>query len=113
MRAICGMYMKPMAKMMAGTDLPRMVTSTAASAMPGTDMITSRTRMMTSDTHLRVTAARAPTTEPVTSAKSVAPKPMTSEILPPYRMRERMSRPLSSVPRMCAASGAWRAVPIS
>ena len=83
MRAICGMYMKPIEKMMAGTDLPRMVTRTAAKAMPGTDMITSRTRMMTSETHLRVTAASAPTMEPVTRANSTEPKPMTSEILPP------------------------------
>ena len=83
MRAICGMYMKPIEKMMAGTDLPRMVTRTAARAMPGTDMMMSRMRMMTSETHLRVTAARAPTMEPVTSAKRTAPKPMTSEMRPP------------------------------
>ena len=79
MRAIWGVYMKPMEKMIAGTELPRMSTSTAARAMPGTDMIMSRRRMMTSETALRDTAARAPMTEPHTSANRVAPKPMTSE----------------------------------
>ena len=83
MRAICGVYMKPMEKMMAGTELPRMVTSTAARAMPGTDMMMSRMRMMTSETALRETAARAPTMEPSTRAKSTEPKPMTSEMRPP------------------------------
>ena len=112
-RAICGMYMKPIEKMIAGTDLPRMVTRTAARAMPGTDMMMSRMRMMTSDTHLRETAATAPMMEPVTSANSVAPKPMTSEMRPPYNMRDRMSRPLSSVPKMCAPVGAWRAMSIA
>ena len=83
MRAICGVYMKPMAKMMAGRLLPRMVTKTAARAMPGTDMMMSSTRMMTSDTALRETAAMAPTIEPHTSAMAVAPKPMSSEYWPP------------------------------
>ena len=79
MRAICGVYMKPMEKMMAGTELPRIKTRTAARAMPGTDMMMSSRRMMTSDTALRETAATAPTLEPHTSANRVAPKPMTSE----------------------------------
>ena len=47
--------------------------------MPGKDMMTSRMRMMTSDTHLRATAAMAPMMEPHTSAKAVAPRPMMSE----------------------------------
>ena len=79
MRAICGVYMKPIEKMIDGTELPRMVTKTAARAMPGTDMMTSRMRMMVSETALRETAARAPRMEPSTSAMNVAPKPMTSE----------------------------------
>ena len=78
-RAICGVYMKPMAKMIEGTELPRIVTKTAASAMPGMDMIMSRMRMTTSETALRLTAAMAPMTEPQTSAMAVAPKPMISE----------------------------------
>ena len=83
MRAICGVYMKPIEKMMAGTELPRMRTRMAARAMPGMDMMTSRTRMMTSETALRATAATAPMTEPRTSANAVAPKPITSEYWPP------------------------------
>ena len=79
MRAICGVYMKPIAKMIEPTELPRIVTNTAASAMPGMDMMMSRMRMTTSDTHLRLTAATAPTIVPSTSAMSVAPKPMISE----------------------------------
>ncbi len=79
MRAIWGVYMKPMEKMIEPMLLPRMDTNTAASAMPGKDMMMSRTRMITSDTHLRETAAMAPMTEPQTSAMRVAPKPMTSE----------------------------------
>ena len=35
--------------------------------------------MMTSDIHLRVTAASEPMIEPNTSANAVAPRPMTSE----------------------------------
>ena len=54
-------------------------TKTAARAMPGTDMMMSSRRMMTSDTALRETAATAPTMEPHTRANKVAPKPMTSE----------------------------------
>ena len=78
-RAICGVYMKPMEKMMAGTELPRISTRTAARAMPGTDMMMSRTRMMTSETLLRATAAMAPTIEPKNRANRVAPKPITKE----------------------------------
>ena len=60
-----------------------MSTRMAASAMPGIDMMTSSTRMMTSETALRATAATAPMIEPRTSANSVAPKPITSEYWPP------------------------------
>ena len=79
MRAICGMYKKPIAKMSEGTELPNTSTNVAASAIPGKDMMTSRMRMMTSDTHLRATAATAPMMEPHTRAKAVAPRPMISE----------------------------------
>ncbi|WP_270298228.1 hypothetical protein [Eggerthella sinensis] len=68
-----------MAKMSEGTELPNTSTNVAASAMPGKDMTTSMMRMMTSDTHLRDTAAIAPMMEPQMSAKVVAPRPMMSE----------------------------------
>ena len=42
-------------------------------------MMMSQMRMITSETHLRDTAAMAPTMEPATRANAVAPKPMTSE----------------------------------
>ena len=67
------------AKMSEGTELPNAMTNVAARAMPGKDMTTSSTRMMTSDTHLRDTAATAPMMEPHTRAKAVAPRPMISE----------------------------------
>ena len=73
------MYRKPIAKISDGILVPNTTTKVAASAMPGKDMTTSRTRMMTSETHLRETAARAPMIEPHTKAKAVAPKPITSE----------------------------------
>ena len=79
MRASCGTYRKPIAKMSEGTELPNTMTNVAASAMPGNDMTTSRMRMMTSDIHLRDTAAIDPMIEPSTSANAVAPRPMTSE----------------------------------
>ena len=79
MRAICGTYRMPIARMSEGSELPNTTTNVAASAMPGNDMSTSRMRMMTSDTHLRVTAAMAPMIEPRISANAVAPRPMTSE----------------------------------
>ena len=56
-----------------------METKTAARAMPGMDIMISRMRMIASETDLRETAARAPTTEPQTRAIAVAPKPMISE----------------------------------
>ena len=56
-----------------------METKTAARAMPGMDMMMSKIRMIVSETALRETAARAPTTEPQTRAMAVAPKPMISE----------------------------------
>ena len=78
-RATCGAYMTPMATIKDGTVRPQTTTSVAASAMPGNDMMMSMMRMMTSDTHLRLTAAIAPKIAPKTKAKTVAPKPMTSE----------------------------------
>lgn len=43
------------------------------------DMMMSKIRMIVSETALRETAARAPTTEPQTRAMAVAPKPIISE----------------------------------
>ena len=65
--------------MMPTIDWPRIETNTAASAMPGTDMNTSMTRMMSSEIHVRVTAASAPISEPTMSAKTIELRPMTSE----------------------------------
>lgn len=73
------MYRKPMAKMSEGSELPNTTTNTAASAMPGNDMMTSMQRMMISDTHLRDTAAIDPKMEPATRAHAVAHRPMVSE----------------------------------
>ena len=73
------MYKKPMAKMRVGSELPNTTTKVAARAMPGNDMMTSRTRMMTSETPLRATAAMEPIIEPQTKAKAVAPRPITRE----------------------------------
>ena len=73
------MYKKPMAKISDGMDAPKDSTNVAARAMPGNDMMMSQMRMMTSETHLRETAAIAPTIEPATRANAVAPRPITSE----------------------------------
>ena len=58
-------------------------TRTAARAMPGKDMRTSRTRMTTSPIHLRLVAAIAPRTEARARAMPVALRPTTSETLAP------------------------------
>ena len=68
-----------MAKIREGTVLPNTITNVAAKAMPGKDMMTSRMRMITSETHLRATAAIEPMIEPKIKANAVAPKPITSE----------------------------------
>ena len=65
--------------MMTGRVLPNTETNTAASAMPGKDMMMSMQRMITSEIHLRETAASAPKIAPKKSAKAVAAKPITSE----------------------------------
>ena len=65
--------------MIEGSELPNTMTNVAASAMPGNDMMMSRTRMMMLEIHERVTAARAPMMEPNTRANAVAPRPITSE----------------------------------
>ena len=64
--------------MIEGTELPRIDTNTAASAIPEIDMMMSRSRITTSDTAFLLTAAMAPMIELLTSAMSVAPKPMIS-----------------------------------
>ena len=51
--------------------------------------------------------------KPTTSAKPVAPRPMTREYLAPHIRRDITSRPLSSVPNRCAESGAQNEVKIS
>ena len=100
-----------MANTSVGRFWPNTMTSVAARAMPGKDMMMSMMRMMTSDTHLRDTAAMEPKMEPKKSANAVAPRPMTSEVRAPIIMRESTSRPLLSVPKGCSALGAWLSGP--
>ena len=72
-----------MARMMTGRVVPNTEMKTAASAMPGKDMTMSMIRMITSEIHLRETAATEPITAPHSSAKAVAANPMTSEYRAP------------------------------
>ena len=67
-----------MAEINEGRLLPKTMTNVAAKAIPGNDMMMSRIRMMTSEIHLRETAASEPMIEPHTSANAVAPRPMVS-----------------------------------
>ena len=60
-------------------DWPRIETNTAAKAMPGTDINTSRTRMMISEIHVRLTAATAPMITPRIRAKRIESRPITNE----------------------------------
>ena len=76
-------------------------------------MMMSRILIMRFESQGRTTAAIEPMIEPMTSAKDVAPRPMTSEYLAPYIILDNTSRPLSSVPKRKVPSGAWRAVKIS
>lgn len=69
--------------------------------------------IITSPIHLRETAAIEPIIDPIIKAKAVAPKPITKEYLPPKRMRDKTSRPLSSVPNKNSNDGGLRAKKIS
>src|SRR5690554_3434724 len=51
--------------------------------------------------------AKAPSTRPILKEIDTDTKPTDSEILPPYRVRAKMSRPISSVPNQCSAEGGW------
>ena len=62
-----------------GSDLPNTATNTAASAMPGNDMITSMTRMRVSEIHFGAVAAIVPSTQATARATRVAPSPITRE----------------------------------
>ena len=88
-----------MARTSVGRFWPNTMMSVAARAMPGKDMMMSMMRMMTSEIHLRDTAAIEPMMEPTTRANAVAPRPMTSEVRAPTIMRDKTSRPLLSVPK--------------
>jgi hypothetical protein len=72
---------------------PNTATSTAASAMPGNAITTSRQRISVSSTALREVAATAPSSAPATRASPVAPSPIASDQRAPYISRLRMSRP--------------------
>ena len=69
----------PIATMSEGIEAPMTMTTVAASAMPGKDMMTSMTRMMTSEIQVRVTAASAPMMAPKNRANAVDPRPMSRE----------------------------------
>lgn len=77
---------------------PNTATRTAARAIPGNAITTSRQRISVSSTDLRDVAAIAPSTAPTTSASIVAPSPMASDQRAPYISRLRMSRPRLSWP---------------
>src|SRR5699024_9534197 len=111
-RANCGTYRKPIAKMITGSELPNTATNTAASAMPGKDMITSRMRISTSEASLAAVAAIEPITAATTRAPAVAARPITSEERVPWRMRENTSRPIRSVPNQCSPLGACTGTPV-
>ena len=59
--------------------LPKTRTVTAAMAIPGTAMMTSRMRMIVSDRLLRTTAATEPMIAPKNRATSVDRRPIISE----------------------------------
>ena len=102
-----------MARMMTGNEVPKTATNTAASAMPGKDMITSRTRMRISDGQRAAVAAKEPSSDATTSAMPVAHRPMSSDDRAPWRTREKMSRPMASVPMRCSMLGGCTGVPVA
>ena len=79
MRVSCGTYRNAIVSTSTGSDLPNTATKTAASAMPGNDMMTSMMRMRISAIHLGAVAAIVPSTQATARATSVAPRPITSE----------------------------------
>jgi len=99
--------------MSTGTELPKTATKTAASAMPGKLMTMSRMRMSTSDTTLPAVAAIEPRTAAASRAPAVAHRPMSSEVRAPWTTREKMSRPMASVPNQCAPLGGCTGVPVA
>gem|GEM_PF-5930675 len=62
-----------------GSERPNTATKTAASAMPGKDMMMSNTRIKISAVHFLAVAAIEPSTRATNNAKPVAPKPMVRE----------------------------------
>jgi hypothetical protein len=54
-----------------------------------------------------------PTNTPMATVTTVASSPMIIDTRAPWNVRLRMSRPSSSVPRMCSASGAARRSPVA
>src|SRR5690625_3905744 len=98
--------------MITGSELQNTATNTAASAMPGKDMITSRMRISTSEASFAAVAAIEPITAATTRAPAVAARPITSEERVPWRMRENTSRPIRSVPNQCSPLGACTGTPV-
>ena len=73
------MYRNAIVSTRIGVELPNTATNTAASAIPGKDMMMSMIRMRTSETALFAVAAIEPRIAAATSATAVAPIPMTRE----------------------------------
>ena len=72
-----------MEKIRIGIELPNTAMNTAASAIPGKDMMMSSTRIRVSETQRELTAAMEPRTAAHASANSVAQMPMVREIRAP------------------------------
>ena len=112
-RASCGTYRKPIAKISTGREVPNTATNTAARAMPGKDMITSSARIRNSEGSFAAVAAKEPRIIAASSAAPVANRPISSEAREPWITREKMSRPMASVPIQCSALGGSTGVPVA
>ena len=105
--------MKPIAKISTGSEVPNTATNTAASAMPGKDITTSSVRITISEAYFEAVAAKEPITAAATSAPAVAARPISREERVPWATREKMSRPIASVPIQCSAPGGCTGVPVA
>ena len=87
---------------------PMMATIAMASRMLGNANMTSQTRMMNESMRPPKKPAMRPRTTPPAVPRMDAVSAVPSESCVPAMMREKTSRPNSSVPQMCAALGAAR-----
>ena len=72
----------------------------SARTSAGNAISTSSTRMMIASVIPPQYPAAIPSRPPTTRPMAVTPNPTSNETLPPYRMREKMSLPTGSVPKM-------------